>query len=102
MILAAYGFVPRSIRLLQTYWGRLTIVARAGGYFGRPFKGYHSVTQGKPLYPTIFNVVMDAIIRHWGAMVAPTEDDTEGLGILIQDLATYFYATNGLITSTQL
>ena len=60
--IAAYGVSPRTIRLLQTYWGRLNMVARAGGYFGIPFKGYRGVTQGNPLYPTIFNMVVDAVI----------------------------------------
>ena len=32
-ILATYRFGPRTIQLLQTYWDRLTMVARAGGYF---------------------------------------------------------------------
>ena len=30
-IIAAYGMVPRALRILRTYWGRLTIVARARG-----------------------------------------------------------------------
>ena len=40
------------------------MVAKAGGSFGRPFKSYQGVTQGDPLYPTFFNVVVNAIIRH--------------------------------------
>ena len=31
-ILEVYGVGPRSRILLQTYWRRLTVVARAGGY----------------------------------------------------------------------
>ena len=30
-ILEGYGVGPRAHRLLRTYWGRLTMVARAGG-----------------------------------------------------------------------
>ena len=41
------------------------MVARAGGYYGKGFKGERGVTQGDPLSPTIFNVVVDAVIRHW-------------------------------------
>ena len=37
-ILVVYGVCPRKIRLLWTYWYRLTVVDRAGGYFGLPFK----------------------------------------------------------------
>ena len=30
-ILVVYGVIPRTIRLLQTYWGCVTTVARSGG-----------------------------------------------------------------------
>ena len=56
------------------------MVAMDGGCFGMPIKGYHGVAQGDPLSPTVFNVVGDAIIRHWVTLVAPTEDGWEGLG----------------------
>ena len=47
----AYGVGPRTVQLLRTYWDRLTMVAKAGGYFGCPFKGYRGVTQGDPCPP---------------------------------------------------
>ena len=64
-ILEGYGVGPRSRRLLQTYRRRLTMVARAGGYYGMDFKGERGVTQGNLLYPTIFNMVVGAVVRHW-------------------------------------
>ena len=64
-ILERYGVGPRARRILQTYWRRLTMVARAGGYYGTAFKGERGVTQGDPLSPTIFNVVVDAAVLHW-------------------------------------
>ena len=82
-IIAEYGVGPRALRILRTYWGRLTMVSRDGVYYASPFKGYCGVTQGYPLHPKIFNVVVDAITRHWVTVVA----DTEGLRMLIQDLA---------------
>ena len=63
-LLSVYGVGPRTVQLLRTYWDRLTMVAKAGRYFRRPFKGYQGVTQGDPLSFTIFNVVMGAVIRH--------------------------------------
>ena len=63
-ILEGYGVGPNARRLLKTYWRRLTMVARAGGYYSKVFKGERGVTQGDPLSPTIFNVVVDAIVRH--------------------------------------
>ena len=41
------------------------MVARAGGYYRTAFGGERDVTQGDPLSLTIFNVVVDAVIRHW-------------------------------------
>ena len=78
-LLAEYGVGPMTVRLLWTYWACLTMVAKAGGYFGRLFKGYRGFTQGNPLPPTIFNVVMGAVICHWVMVVTPTEAGTGGL-----------------------
>ena len=74
-ILEGYGVGPGARRLLQTYWRRLKMVARAGGYYGTAFQGARRVTQGDPLSPTIFNVVMDAVVRHWvTGVIAGAED----------------------------
>ena len=64
-ILERYGVGPRARRLLWAYWRKSTMVARAGEYFGTGFKGARGVTQGDPLSPTILNVVVDAVVRHW-------------------------------------
>ena len=58
-ILKGYGVGERVRRLLTIYWERTTMVARAGSYYGKGFKGGRGVTQGDPLSPTIFNVVED-------------------------------------------
>ena len=44
-ILEGYGLVPQARRLLQTYWRRLTMVAREGRYYGKAFLGARGVTQ---------------------------------------------------------
>ena len=42
---------------------------------GRPLRGLGGVTQGDPLSPTIFNVVVDAVVRHWiNGLVAETAE----------------------------
>ena len=38
-ILEGYGVGPQACRILQMYWGRLTMVARAGDYYGAAYKG---------------------------------------------------------------
>ena len=50
-ILEGYGVGPRARQLLWAYWGKSTMVAQAGGYYGTGFKGAGGVTQGDPLSP---------------------------------------------------
>ena len=38
-ILEGYGVIPNARRLLTNYWRRLTMVARAGEYYGTSFGG---------------------------------------------------------------
>ena len=77
-ILEGYGVGPSAKRLLTTYWRGLTMVAMAGGYYGEAFKGAKGVMQGDPLSPTIFNVAVDAVVRHWiDRIVNETEDKGE-------------------------
>ena len=76
-ILEGYGVGPRARRLLRAYWRKSTMLARAGGYFGTGFKGKSGVTQGNPLSPTIFNLVVDAVVCHW-VKLAVEEAETRG------------------------
>ena len=56
--------------ILHYFWDHISMMARAGRYCETPSKGHRGVTQGGPLYPTIFNMMFDTIIWHWGALVA--------------------------------
>ena len=49
------------------------MVDQAGGYCGATLHGERGVTQGNPLPPTIFNVVVDAVVGHWEFLVAEQE-----------------------------
>ena len=51
------------------------MVARAGGYYGETFYGERVVTQGNPLLPTIFNVVVETVVRHWESLAAEIYED---------------------------
>ena len=82
-ILAAYRVDPRALWILRTYWGRLTMVARDKGYYRPPFKGHLRVTRGDTLSPTMFNLVVDAIICHWVTVVAEIEVGMELIILLI-------------------
>ena len=42
--LVVYGVWTRMERLPHNYWEGLTMVARVGHYYGKPFKRYRGVT----------------------------------------------------------
>ena len=69
-ILTIYGVGPQALCILLWYWHWISIVVWAGGCFGGPFKVQHRLTKGGPLYPTIFNVVVDAVLCYWVSLVA--------------------------------
>ena len=41
------------------------MVARVGGYYGVEFQVSRGVTQGGPLSPTIFDLVVNVVVHHW-------------------------------------
>ena len=45
--------------------GKINDGSTGGGVLRTRFKGARGVTQGDPLSPTIFNVVVDAVVCHW-------------------------------------
>ena len=55
------------------------------------------MTQGDPLSPTIFNVVVDAVVRHWVKGVI-TESEARGeLGQEGRHQAALIYADNSMV-----
>ena len=75
----------------------MTMVARAGGYYRTAFKGPSGVTQGDPLSPTIFNVVVDAVVRHWVTMATDDAEKRGERGKEVRHQAALFYADNGIV-----
>ena len=62
----------RYIHLLHRYWERLQMLERTGGYYREKFRRERGMTQGEPLLPTILNVVVDSVVRHWELLVTET------------------------------
>ena len=96
-ILKGYGVGERVIRLLREYWNKSTMVARAGGYYGTSFKGGRGVTQGNPLSPIIFNVVVDAMVRHWVTLEVREAETRGERGRDGRHQAALFYADDGMV-----
>ena len=95
-----YGVGPKARRLLTSYWHHLTMVAQAGGYYRTVFGGERGVTQGDPLSPTIFNVVVDAVVRHWVHGVVEKEEALGETGREGRHQAALFYANDGMVASS--
>ena len=60
------------------------------------------MTQGDPLYPTMFNVVVDMVVRHW---VTGILEELEARGDLGQEgghQAALFYANDSRVASSDL
>ena len=73
------------------------MVARAGGYYGTAFKGARGVTQGDPLSPTIFNVVVDAVVCNWVTVVIADVKERGEHGQEGRHQAALFYSDDGMV-----
>ena len=51
----------------------MTMVAKSSIYFGATFKVQRGMTQGWLLSPTIVNVVVHAVLRHWVTVLTASE-----------------------------
>ena len=58
------------------------------------------MTQSDPLSPTIFNVVVDAVVRHWVQGVLEESEARRDLGQEGRHQASLFYANDGMVTSS--
>ena len=68
---------------------------KAAGYYGRLFRACRGVTQGTPLFPTIFNLMVDAIVREWERQLV-----AGGLGLDdVRQLFACFCADDGLLAA---
>ena len=98
-ILEQYGVGENILRLLRNYWENQEVAARQEQYHGEAFKPTRGVTQGDIVSPTIFNIVVDAIVRYWFSIISEDREDVETLGIRVQEKQVLFYADDGLTAS---
>ena len=68
-ILEGYGVCPNALGLLTFYWNSQRCVAKSGKYHGETFVPYRGATQGGVVSPTLFNILVDAVVRKWLADV---------------------------------
>ena len=73
------------------------MVARAGGCYRVAFKGDPGMTQVDPLSPTIFNVVVDAVVRHWVTVMVEGAEERGESGQGSRHHNALFYADDGVV-----
>ena len=61
-ILEKYGVGPHIIWLLNKFWGNHWVVTKQACFFGVPFHATRGVTQGDIVSPTLFNIMVDAVL----------------------------------------
>ena len=76
------------------------MVARAGGYYGTAFKGERGVTQGNPLPPNIFNVMVDVVVCHLVKGAISDMEERGELGKEGRHQADLFYTDDGMVDSS--
>ena len=62
-ILRGFGLGDNLQRILQRFWGKQGVVPKSVKLFGRPFGMERGVDQGEPVSLTIFNIMVDAVVR---------------------------------------
>jgi hypothetical protein len=72
----------------------LAVVARQQGFYSRPIISKRGTTQGDIVSPTIFNIVVDAIVRAWYHSKASNDPDPQRDSVWSEP-ASIFYADDG-------
>ena len=67
------------------------------GHYGTYFRGEIGATQGDLLSPTIFNVVVDAVVRHWVQGVLEESEERGELGQEGRHQSELFYADDCMV-----
>ena len=78
------------------------MVAKAGGYYRAALKGARDVTQGDPLPPTIFNVVVDAVLQNWVTVMTESAEERGGRGQEGRHQNLLFYVDDGMVALSDL
>ena len=97
-IIRSHGLGPKLQQLLQRSWDRHKMVPKAGQYYGHTFSMGREVTQGNLIPPTIFNIVVDAVVRAALQEICGPQESQHGFVWEAEDPNICFYADDGRIS----
>ena len=94
------GVGPRLCGLLETFWGHQQVVPKQNGFHGPALPATQGTTQGGLVLSTLFNVVVDNVIKTWLAMTVENQRVYhDGLGVTIRRCLGVFYANDCMVVS---
>ena len=67
--LEVYVAGPRLCRILETFWDFQQVVLRQNSFHGTSFPITRGKMQGGTVSPTMFNMVVDNVIKTWLFMI---------------------------------
>ena len=98
--LEGYGAGPRMCGLLETFWAHQKVVPRQNCYHEPDFLATLGTTQGSLVYPTLFNVVVENVIRTWFAMIVEDQRVAQkGMLEAVGQFLVVFYTKDGMVGS---
>ena len=104
LLIIPEGYVtgPCLCGLLQTFWDCPQVVSRQNGFHGPAFPTTRGTTQGGLFSLTLFNVVVDNVIRTWMSMTV--EDQRVAHDRLVETVGRclgVYYADYGMVASRE-
>ena len=72
----------------HTYWCDAIMLCHASGFYGSSFKAGRGVTQGRPLFVKLFNILVDAVAHE---LFRQLRDDGDYEDDEIEELSTTFF-----------
>ena len=95
-LLRKCGVGPNILQTLERFWANHTAHPRQGGCYDEPTMVKRGVTQGDAVSPILFNVVIDAMMRHWRCQLDPSNTGDP------LTMSVNFYANDSHVGGTDL
>ena len=87
----------------EELWKRQEVVTWKNAYEVPHFQATRVKIQGGLIFPTLFNTILDNVVRNWLALMLKDEMVArEGLGLAVGRRLGIFYADNSMVGSRYL
>ena len=99
-IIEGYGEGPKLRGLLAEFWSIQEVVTHQNGFHGSQLQDTRGTTKGGIASPTILNVEVYSVVRHWVSLTVEDYSIThESIGMTVGPCISVFYDNYGMIGS---